>query len=488
AAQFRGPQDRTVRLSLPVPHHAFVQRWSGVGAMRGLTLRQRQQLSFLTACSGSIANLEVLLAREDCAYFGDEALSAAAGAGQLEVCRWLRRQDCSWCSSNLSAAAEGGHQDVCEWLLASGCPWSQWAAGAAARGGHVGLMDWLLGTGQDSYSLFGAAAAGCDLPTLQRLHRTHLTEPLLYVAKESAMAAAAGSLTADWRAKVEWLEGQGFPRTVEACAEAVKQPDWRGRLEWLQQRGYPLNGYVAEAAARVGVVDVLQYVLDSGVALGTGAASVAFVAAQKGHLAVLQALPVRGFDGVAATAAAAAGGGHLPVVAWLVEALGADKVLSAGVFASAAGSGNMELLAWLHDRGCPWDPEAFAYAAHTGCEEQLEWLAARGCPMGEDGEPYARAAGNDDLATLRCLQRLGCPLGPGSGKVFARAIDCLRPARNSCQTLRLQRGLLWLLERVDSVVGWDAVEQAVPCVTWQDKREVLLTWLRAERAQRAQRV
>ncbi|PNH10596.1 Fibronectin type 3 and ankyrin repeat domains protein 1 [Tetrabaena socialis] len=488
AAQFRGPQDRTVRLSLPVPHHAFVQRWSGVGAMRGLTGLRRWRLVRLTARSGSIANLQVLLAREDCACLGDEALEAAAGAGQLEVCRWLRQQGCSWNCWALDAAAEGGHQDLCEWLLASGCPWCDRAAGMAARGGHVGLMDWLLGTGHNSAfeGLFEAAAAGCDLPTLQRLHSTHSTQPLCEFSKIMVLAFAAGSLTADWRAKVEWLEGQGCPRTAEACAKAVKQPDWRGRLQWLQQRGYPLSPMVAEAAAEVGA---LEYVLGSGVALVQhNAHHAALNAAANGNTAMLLALHTRGFNVVAA-ATIAAEHGRLPVVAWLVETLGAEKVLSAQVFASAARSGNMELLAWLHDRGCPWDGSVFAEAAEAGCEEQLEWLAARGCSMGEDedGAPYAFAAINGDLATLRCLQRLGCPLGPNDGSVFAlasehrfRVTDII--SRNnvaySTRWLLLQRGLLWLLERVGTLVDWDAVERAVK----QD--EELLTWVRGQRAQR----
>ncbi|PNH08701.1 Ankyrin repeat domain-containing protein, partial [Tetrabaena socialis] len=481
AAQFHGPQDRSVRLSLPVPHHAFVQRWSGEGAMRGLTMIQRQQLCSLTARSGSTANLEFLLALEDCACLGEDAFWAAADAGQLEVCRWLRQQGCCpWDSySVLDAAAAGGHQDVCEWLLASGCPWSCWAASRAARGGHVGLMDWLLSMGP-SEGVVAAAAAGGDLPTLQLLHSKHLPQEYRAYSRAEMVACAASSLTADWRAKVEWLEGQGFPQDTCACVRAVKQPEWRGRLEWLQQRGHPLTGYAAAAAASVGAVDALQYVLDSGVALGEDdTEAVTREAADGGHLAVLQELHARGFD-IAGTATAAARYGHLPVVAWLVEVLGADKVLSARLFASAATSGKRELLAWLHDRGCPWDQGTFEAAAAAGCEEQLEWLAACGCPMGENGRSYALAARNSDLATLRCLQRLGCPLGAESGGHFALAIKYRQlvivdddDVRYS--VLRLQRGLLWLLERVKMVVDWDAAERAVQHLE-QHEQEELLTW------------
>ncbi|PNH02498.1 hypothetical protein TSOC_011520 [Tetrabaena socialis] len=416
AAQFRGPQDRTVRLSLPAPHRDFAQRWSGVDATRGLTLKQKWKLVRLTARSGSIANLVVLFAQEDCACYVDEqALEAAAGAGQLEVCRWLRQHGVPLRGRALATTAEGGHRAVCEWLLTGGCPWVDSAAGNAAGGGHVGLMDWLLGTGRDSYAggLLVGAASGCDLPTLQRLHSTHFTQQLgvygeYYRAK--LMTAAAGSLTADWRAKVEWLEGQGFPRTAHACKVAVKQLDWRGRLQWLRQRGYPLDWEVAWEAAIVGAADALQLVLDSGIALAEDVAEdAACRAACGGHLAVLQVLHARGFN-VAAAANAAGARGHLPVLAWLMETQGA--ALSTNLFCVAAEHGNMELMAWLHEHGCPFDESVFAAAAEAGCEAQLEWLAALGCPMGEDGQPYLRALRIGDLATLHCLQRLGCPWGP----------------------------------------------------------------------------
>ncbi|PNH02853.1 Ankyrin repeat domain-containing protein [Tetrabaena socialis] len=266
--------------------------------------------------------------------------------------------------------------------------------------------------------------------------------------KERVMASAAASPTADWHAKVEWLEGQGYPRTVAAYMEAVKQPDGRDRLQWLQQRGYPLGQGVAMAAGVAGAVDALQFVLESGVALDqAGVNFVAQCAAAKGHLAVLQALHARGLS----TAAAAKKADRLPAVAWLVEGLGANKVLTAKTFASAARSGSMKLLAWLHEHGCPWDEAVFTAAAGAGCEEQLEWLAAQGCPMGGDGEPFAQAASNGDLATLRCLQRLGCPLGPDNGRAVVRTINVLR-VWTSCNRLQLQRGLQWLLERIRTVV------------------------------------
>lgn len=50
-----------VRLSRPVPHHAFLWRWCSPTAMRPLALRQRLKLLCLVASSGCLDNLQAAL-------------------------------------------------------------------------------------------------------------------------------------------------------------------------------------------------------------------------------------------------------------------------------------------------------------------------------------------------------------------------------------------------------------------------------------------
>ncbi|PNH02175.1 hypothetical protein TSOC_011869 [Tetrabaena socialis] len=253
-----------------------MRRWGGPNATRSLTVRQRQQLPCLTARSGSIPNLEVLLGRDDLTTpLAAEVFEAAAGAGQLEVCRWLRQRGCPLGDTTWQAAAGGGHRAVSEWLLDEvGPPADAWAASAAAaRGGQVELMDWLLARtagahGFKVWHLLAEAAAGCDLPTLQRLFHTYLDSrgaELSECQQEDVATEAVGSSTADWRAKVEWLDGRGFPRTGSACMEAARRVDGRERLEWLQQRGYPLRtGVVYSMVAEFGGADALEFLLAQG--------------------------------------------------------------------------------------------------------------------------------------------------------------------------------------------------------------------------------
>ncbi|PNH00963.1 hypothetical protein TSOC_013178 [Tetrabaena socialis] len=461
AAQFGGLQDRTVRLSSPVPHHAFVRRWGGVGAMRSLTRKQRSQLPCLTARSGSIANLEALLAGSDSFTrpLSTQVFQAAAGAGRLEVCRWLKQQGCPSDNFSMTAVAEGGHQAVCEWLNANECPWSGDAATAAACGGHAGLVGWLLAREiAEAFHWWGFCRG-------KRLRAVHSG------VDGGHRHAQHGRIFKGVGSGIRCRQPPAGLALQAACAEAVQQPDGRARLEWLRQRGYPLSTAVAVQAAGSGAVGALELALDGGVTLAQGAMpssgqrAALMAAAQGGHVAVLQALHARAYISSAGqqdmVAYEAAWNGHLSVVTWLAETLGAVAVLSARLFSYGAKSGSMELLAWLHENGCPWDHTVFVSAADAGCEEQLEWLAAHvwlphGGRSRENGGPYAAAACNDDLATLRCLRRLGCPLGPG-GEAFMRALegqaDSTKPA------------LLWLLEQPNarqSAVGSLAIASALP--------------------------
>ncbi|PNH12168.1 Ankyrin repeat domain-containing protein [Tetrabaena socialis] len=461
AAQFSRPEDRTVRLSLPVPHREFARRWGGRDAVRSLTLARRRLLPCLTARSGSIANLKVLLARGEAGHVLESAvLDAATAAGHIKVVAWLRSQGCAWSADSHAAreAARCGHTAMCEWLVANSLAQSCELACGAAHGGHVGLMDLLLrsapGCSPDTItSLLEAAAAGCDLPTLQRLLHAYLDSD--HVDRHSAeqkaavLAAAAASLTEDWRAKVECLEDRGYPRTGADCSAAASLPDWRARLGWLRQRGYRLTSAALVEAAGGGHVDALQYLVAEGVEMDADTIKrAALHAAKAGHVAVLQVLvggPTFRAAALVGALAAAAEEGHLPVVAWLADVLGC-RARTVRMFEPAVRSGSMELLAWLHARRYEWHERVFAEAAGLGSEEQVEWLAARGCPMGKDGEPYLSALRHQGLVLppLQCLQRLGCPWGP-TGAVLLRALERSQPLGAAFSGRTALRALTWLL-------------------------------------------
>ncbi|KXZ51869.1 hypothetical protein GPECTOR_11g305 [Gonium pectorale] len=492
AAQFRGPQYTTIRLSQPVPPHTFAAKWGALfgGSTRGLTLKRRQQLVCLVAASGVVPNLEVAQ-RASRTVQRYETFVAAAAAGQLESCKWLRIRNFPISaidldsSGLLGAAARGGHQHVCAWLLRAHPrigPWASRGEAEAARGGHVRLMDWLLArrrpvdpaegsayrrgrrdgalpaapvaslTGPEAAELITAAAHGCGLPTLQRLwtaYARHLRHDVDGQAaalaglgvlahqrgdKEEVLAAAAGSPTPDWAAKMEWLEAQGCPRGRGAVAEAAagSGPDAAARLAWLLGRGgYGVDHRAVVAAARGGNVEALQLLLGLVLpprppALLQPRDSIIWAAsdqaAQGGHLEALRLLHGAGWlPEVRVCYQTAAREGHLHILAWMVQALGV--ALDADLFKAGAASGSVEVMAWLAERGCAWDQLAWNAAAEAGCEEALEWLAERGCPMPDNGYPYRVAAiQHDDLNTMKVLSRLGVPWG-NLPREFPRMVD-----------------------------------------------------------------
>ncbi|GLC63199.1 hypothetical protein PLESTF_000011000 [Pleodorina starrii] len=426
---------KTLRLSQPSPIRVFRERWGRPGAFRALSYNQRLQLLCLTAASGSVANLEVALANAGL-DLRCELLEAAAAAGQLDICKMLRARGCLW-GSSLSAAAKAGHRHVCEWMLASGCPDYEDNVYAAAWGGQEDLMQWLLtelrGRPIDDVNalccpLLMTAAGYFSLAALQRLweqlmagrHGSELQQQLEQLDEEergAILAAAAGSTTPDWQAKVGWLEGLGYPRTARACKAAVEAGNGdaaEARLQWLRGRGYPLEAEVADTAVRVGNFAALRFLVEQAGVRPTGDPFPVTSAARWGHLAVLQYLHASGLlVNTRSVAEAAARAGHLPLVAWAVEGLGvAPADGAASLLDCAAESGNLELMAWLHVRGWALGRIAIPNGAESGCEEALEWLVERGCPFPLGGSAYLGATRNGDLAMLRCLHRLGCPWGP----------------------------------------------------------------------------
>ncbi|GLC55866.1 hypothetical protein PLESTB_001037600 [Pleodorina starrii] len=435
---------KTLRLSLPSPFHVFRERWGRPGAFRALSHKQRLQLLWLTAASGSVANLEVALANAGL-DLRCKLLEAAAAAGQLDMCKVLRARGYLW-GDALSAAAKAGHRHVCEWMLASGCRLKWDVVRSAARGGQEGLMQWLLtelqglpngGVYLVCRSLLMAAAESLSLAALQRLrqqlmvgrHGSDLQQQLEQLGEEdrgAILAAAAGSTTPDWQAKVEWLEGLGYPRMASAYESAVRAGDSDAavaRLQWLRGRGYPLVAVVADTAVNLGNLAALRFLVEqAGVRPSCDQLDMA-EATRQGHLALLQYLHASGLPvNTRVVAEEGARTGHLPIVAWAVEVLGvAPADGAASLLDCAAASGDLELMAWLHDRGWALGPEAIPNGAAGGCEEALEWLVERGCPFPLDGGAYLGAAFNGDLAMLRYLHRLGCPWGP-PGKLLA---DCI---------------------------------------------------------------
>ncbi|EFJ46643.1 hypothetical protein VOLCADRAFT_92810 [Volvox carteri f. nagariensis] len=519
---------KTLQLSRPSPRHAFSHRWGVPAAFRELDHISQVRLQCLTAASGSIENMEVVLMSSAGTFSPLAAgalLGTAAAAGQLEMCQWLRAHGCGW-GNALSKASKAGHLRVCQWMLASGCPCDAAAVYAAERGGHEDMSAWLLEQrGEvdlclkvDLVKLAEAAAEGFSLAVLQRRHGPIMQVPfgsMLYWDEHTGariIAAAACSPTPDWHAKVEWLEKlfDLHHRPVEPCVAVAGRlnddGDATSRLKWLHDRGYPLSERAAAEAAACGNLSALRYITQRG---GPGSRSPGYLVASAAlgrHTAVLEYLHTacgwevgQGHRGIRGLVGVGALDGHVPLVLWAADALGVGLAGVGGeLFDLAALGGSLEMMSWLRQRGCGWGHVAVSGTALFGSEAALEWLADQGCPFPEhdrqlnklipcirnnsriargcwsllydsqtNGKPYVFAAKRCDPAIIRCLHRLGCPWSAQT------LVDCIR---NS-----LPVPMMHLMLELGCPVDWYEAAQAA-ATTGRDGeyRRELLTWLREE--------
>lgn len=152
------PQHKQVRLAQALLPHALVDRWGrDPCAMKGLRRDQRTQLLCCAARIGSIKAVAALSAVDgrplQYPVLASAPLTAAAGARQLAMCRWLREQGSEPDERPVLAAAAAGDVDVLSWTMeeAFSCgrldvAWTTpRARRAAARAGHQAALQWLAG-------------------------------------------------------------------------------------------------------------------------------------------------------------------------------------------------------------------------------------------------------------------------------------------------------------------------------------------------------
>ncbi|KAG2492094.1 hypothetical protein HYH03_009588 [Edaphochlamys debaryana] len=436
------------------------------------TLTQRRLWLCAVACGNDVDQLQHAVAAAGCTLTRG-ILETSAEAGALTCCVWLTDParelppPVPW-QLLLSLAAVGGREEVCVWCIQQcGTPWTPYILADAARGGHVELLECLLARYLES-----AASDSSEQARLWRLHGEGVFAPADPFAWEGPLAAALAAPTADWAEKVAWLMEQceGFMPPPLAFVRAARLPHAVERFDWLLARGVQPTAegvHPLRVAIEQGDESAVRWLLDHGCRTGPYDASAVQIAAERGHVAVLKALATAGCLGPAACAAssapgesaspatalgeatvsasaspqedgtaagggadtvhalvgpelalAAARGGSLEVLTWLVQAFGKEALggLTPELFCAAAASGSVEVMAWLAEHmGRTWrDERAWFAAAASGCEAALGWLADRGCPRPADGRPYVEAAHQGDLRTLAVLRhRIGLPFGDG---------------------------------------------------------------------------
>ncbi len=211
------------------------------------------------------------------------------------------------------------------------------------------------------------------------------------------------------------------------CADACALPTAAGcghlgAVRFLHEEcGLGLDDYVLWEAAGSRSIPTAQWLLQTGCRMGPRAYE---AAARAGDVAMIQWLVLDAkcpwsqdtFTDIVECWAYKQGNStddFKEAVRLLVEA-GCPCNSKPGAANRAAVTGCLPLLRYLHEElGVGFGAGTLAAAAWGGCKAVLEWLVGAGCRAGEDvpSGPYVAAAVNEDVATLRCLRRLGVPWG-----------------------------------------------------------------------------
>ncbi|KAL6049491.1 Ankyrin repeat-containing domain [Balamuthia mandrillaris] len=273
---------------------------------------------------------------------------------------------------------------------------------------HLPLLKWAVGS--DGYTLLK------DYPLAYTIHAAAAEGSIevveWLVLKKSvrrdngqwewvAAAASAGRLDV-----LRWLHGQGFALSDEtACVSAAKQGHLDA-LKWLHVHGCPWGTDTCEAAAFGGRLDVLDWLLATKPGAWRNVAISELVMGQA-NAEALQWLCDKGLltlERLQHLGSAAARVGNLEALKWGTMH-GCLKQSSATWW--AATRGDVEMLQWTHANGYPWDANTCSCAAMAGHLEVLKWLRENGCPW--DATTPASAALSGHLEVLKWLRANGCP-------------------------------------------------------------------------------
>lgn len=242
-----------------------------------LFLQRNQRLCNESAKHG-VLNVLKWLKDRGCYCLGADTMCAASEGCNIEILKYLRKNNCEWNSWSCSAAASTGNLEILKWLRKEGCPWDQTTCGYAAREGHLDLLKWARSNGCEwSEWVFSKAAQCGDIEIL------------------------------------EWLLREGCPWSRNACATAAEFGHLNV-LKWLRDNGCEWCKMTCICAAAEGNLAVLQWARLNGCEWSS---SVCSRAAEGGHLEILKYARTEGCPWNDDCIPAAIDGGHQHVVQWM---------------------------------------------------------------------------------------------------------------------------------------------------------------------------
>jgi len=284
--------------------------------------------------------------------------SKVAGTNKLELLRWIREEkNCGWDSWTFSVAAEGGNMEMVKYCAANHCPIDEDACENAAEGGHLEILKYLR----------KEVKAPWDSQIAERAAEQGHLHILKYLVKRKFFVARKREYDGFDGGYVCWLAAENGHLDCLKCVH--------------EDAKLPLDSTIADVAAEYGHLHILEYLVDCG--YNKFHADACATVTKNGRLDCLKCLHEDAkvpLDSRIADVAAEYG--HLHILEYLVDC-GYNK-FHADACAAATKYGHLDCLKYLHETAkAPWDAKAVYVAYSNNRSECLQYLLNNGCPLPE---------------------------------------------------------------------------------------------------------
>ena len=304
-------------------------------------------------------------------WWKESIISVAAEKGDIELLKWCLRHRCKATAADSAVAAATGNLLMMQWMKSTGAfPWDASVLSSAAKHGHFDLLKWLFANGcKHTDGKVMEAAAYCGrLDILLWLVRQGVSMNAKQRGRMAVVAAAeAGKLDA-----VAWLYARDFEICSWTC-EAASRHGHVDVLKFLVERGAPCDSRCCQLAARGGHRPVLTFLNSHGVRWDT---SVMEELAARGDIETMAWAIQEGAPLDWRVCAEAAKNGHLKALQWLRNV--ARCPWSRETATVAAEQGHLEIVQYCRREGCPVGRETCRVAARAGNLEILKYLVDTG--------------------------------------------------------------------------------------------------------------
>lgn len=168
----------------------------------------------------------------------DIFLSEAVESGNIELCKWLRNQNCPFDDDLPSTAIENGYISLFEWLIENNCPYDENIMMDAVLSDSLEIVQYIFNRGYEKSrnSCFNAVKIG-NLQILKWL----ISKNFYFNATEcfKRVSDKTGNDVLDF------LKENGLNFTFSLYIIAIER-DYINIVKWLHKNNYPLNNTCLE--------------------------------------------------------------------------------------------------------------------------------------------------------------------------------------------------------------------------------------------------